>query len=154
MNKELETLRHQQLTALVIDDDAFSRKLTCCMLRKLGIATILEASSGEAGLAILAANPPNFVILDWIMPGMSGLETLQQVTAVPEFRKIPVVVTSESASRDAIVQTARAGASAVVIRPFATATLGARILRATGENRPESPTGDGDDGSTHKRRQA
>jgi CheY-like chemotaxis protein len=154
MNNNTGDLRDRFLTALIIDDDAFSRKLTCGMLRKLGIASILEASCGQEGLNTSSSARPDFIVLDWIMPGMSGPETLQALKLDPQLKDIPVVVTSENACRDAIVQTARAGASAVVIKPFATATLGARILRAISEKRAHSPSNDSNGGCDIHRRRA
>jgi two-component system chemotaxis response regulator CheY len=154
MNNSLGEWRDKTLTALVIDDDAFSRKLTCGMLSKLGVADILEAACGKEGLRISASALPDIIILDWIMPGMTGAETLDALKSDSSLQDIPVVVTSESTCRDAIVQTARAGASAAVIKPFATTTLSARILRAISEDRAQSPSteSDGTRDGLHRRR--
>ncbi|MEM8877880.1 MAG: response regulator [Pseudomonadota bacterium] len=142
------------MSALIIDDDPFSSKLTKGMLNKLGFEPIWEAGSGEEGLLAACSHHPDIILLDWIMPGMSGLETLRQLKSeVASSRSIPIVVTSESASRDAIVQTAREGASAVVLKPFATATLGARIVRALTNDAPAQSSDRPSAGSQPNRRQ-
>ena len=121
----------QGLSALIVDDDAFSRKLTLTMLNKLGIDRTWEASSGEDGILAASTHRPDVILLDWTMPGMSGLQTLRQLkSARSPSRDIPVIVTSEHAGRDSIVRTAREGASAMLIKPFASTTLGARLVRA------------------------
>lgn len=127
------------LSALIIDDDPFSRKLTRGMLDKLGFEPIWEAGSGEDGLSSAAQHTPDVILLDWVMPQMSGSETLRRLKAIDSVAcNVPVVVTSETAARATIVQTASQGASAVVIKPFATATLGARIVRALSLEAPSN----------------
>jgi two-component system phosphate regulon response regulator PhoB len=137
MGNDSQPFEGRGLNALIIDDDPFSRKLTRGMLDKLGFDPIWEAGGGEDGFRFAERYGPDVVLLDWIMPGMSGVEALRQLKSESAAcRDVPVVVTSECASRETIVETATEGASAVVIKPFATATLGARIVRALSADAP------------------
>ncbi len=123
---------------LLIDDDHFSRKLTRTMLAKAGITEVTEASGGRQAVSIARTLSPELILIDWVMPGMDGEQTLQALNAEallpPECH---VIVTSTLATREAIVQAARLGANAFLIKPFAARTLHARIARLM-ETQPKS----------------
>ena len=133
--------------ALVIDDNAFSRRLLRTMLCQIGITEIIEASDGMTGLQAARVSTPDLIILDWIMPQMSGAETLHRLARQTRpSLPCPVLVTSTIACREAIVSAARFGAAGVIVKPFATPTLRARIERIMAEQVSQRAT------PSHRRR--
>lgn len=125
-----ETVDLSRIRALTIDDNAFSRRLLRAMLEQMGIADIVEAEDGAAGIAVARACTPDIVLLDWIMPECSGADTLRSMKQAGMLTpQMPVLVTSIAANREAIVEAARLGAACFLVSPYATTTLRSRIER-------------------------
>ena len=117
-------------TALVINDSEFACNLLATMLRQIGFTTVLIATDGHSGAELALERAPQFILLDWIMPGKSGADVLHLLTACQHpFDESPVMVSSTSATRDAIVQAARSGAAGFIVQPFAQSTLASRVAR-------------------------
>lgn len=67
------------LSALVVDDEGHLRLLLRSLLKRLGVATLHEASNGEQACEVYREHQPDLVLMDVNMPGMSGIETLQEI---------------------------------------------------------------------------
>ncbi len=115
------------LSFLVVDDFSTMRRIIKNVLNDLGYPNVTEADNGAAALPLLKGGQFDFLITDWNMPGMSGLELLRQVRADERLAKLPVLMLTAEAKREQIVEAAQAGVSGYVIKPFIAATLKEKI---------------------------
>jgi two-component system, chemotaxis family, chemotaxis protein CheY len=115
------------LNFLVVDDFSTMRRIIKNLLHDLGYANVTEADDGNTALPLLKEGNFDFLITDWNMPGMPGLELLKQVRADARLAKMPVLMLTAEAKREQIVEAAQAGVSGYVIKPFTAATLKEKI---------------------------
>lgn len=120
------------LKFLVVDDFSTMRRIIKNLLHDLGYANVTEADDGNSALPILKAGGIDFLITDWNMPGMPGLELLKQVRADPKLASMPVLMLTAEAKREQIVEAAQAGVSGYVIKPFTAAILKEKIDKILG----------------------
>jgi two-component system, chemotaxis family, chemotaxis protein CheY len=112
---------------LVVDDFSTMRRIVKNLLRDLGFTNTLEADDGKTALPKLKAGGIDFLITDWNMPGMTGLDLLKAVRADPELAKLPVLMVTAEAKREQIIMAAQAGVNGYIIKPFTAATLKEKI---------------------------
>jgi two-component system, chemotaxis family, chemotaxis protein CheY len=117
----------QNLNFLVVDDFSTMRRIIKNLLHDLGYPNVTEADDGTTALPLLKNGNFDFLITDWNMPGMPGLELLKQVRADARLGKMPVLMLTAEAKREQIVEAAQAGVSGYVIKPFTAATLKEKI---------------------------
>jgi two-component system chemotaxis response regulator CheY len=117
----------QNLNFLVVDDFSTMRRIIKNLLQDLGYVNVTEADDGNTALPLLKEGNFDFLITDWNMPGMPGLELLKQVRADARLGKLPVLMLTAEAKREQIVEAAQAGVSGYVIKPFTAATLKEKI---------------------------
>jgi two-component system chemotaxis response regulator CheY len=117
----------QNMNILVVDDFSTMRRIIKNLLHDLGYANVTEADDGNTALPLLKGGNFDFLITDWNMPGMPGLELLKQVRADPRLGKMPVLMLTAEAKREQIVEAVQAGVSGYVIKPFTAATLKEKI---------------------------
>jgi len=115
------------LNFLVVDDFSTMRLIIKNLLHDLGYANVTEADDGNTALPLLKEGNFDFLITDWNMPGMPGLELLKQVRADARLAKLPVLMLTAEDKREQIVEAAQAGVSGYVIKPFTAATLKEKI---------------------------
>jgi len=120
------------LRFLVVDDFSTMRRIIKNLLHDLGYANVTEADDGNTALPILKAGGIDFLVTDWNMPGMPGLELLKEVRADPKLAKMPVLMLTAEAKREQIVEAAQAGVSGYVIKPFTAAILKEKIDKILG----------------------
>lgn len=119
---------------LVVDDFATMRKIIKKVLTELGYTNVEEADDGIKALPILqaaskSAAPFDFVISDWNMPGMTGIDLLKACKLDPNLKNLPfMLVTAESEQKN-IVEAAKAGVSDYVVKPFNAQTLKEKLTR-------------------------
>jgi two-component system chemotaxis response regulator CheY len=112
---------------LVVDDFSTMRRIIKNLLRELGFNNIFEADDGQSALPKLQSGGIDFLITDWNMPGMTGIDLLRAVRANPNLAQLPVLMVTAEAKRDQIVEAAQAGVNGYVIKPFTAATLQEKI---------------------------
>jgi two-component system, chemotaxis family, chemotaxis protein CheY len=117
----------QNLNFLVVDDFSTMRRIIKNLLQDLGYVNVTEADDGNTALPLLKEGNFDFLITDWNMPGMPGLELLKHVRADSRLGKLPVLMLTAEAKREQIVEAAQAGVSGYVIKPFTAATLKEKI---------------------------
>jgi two-component system chemotaxis response regulator CheY len=117
----------QNLNFLVVDDFSTMRRIIKNLLHDLGYANVTEADDGTTALPLLKGGNFDFLITDWNMPGMPGLELLKRVRADARLGKLPVLMLTAEAKREQIVEAAQAGVSGYVIKPFTATTLKEKI---------------------------
>jgi two-component system, chemotaxis family, chemotaxis protein CheY len=117
----------RDMNFLVVDDFSTMRRIIKNLLNDIGYANVTEADDGTTALPLLKKGNYDFLITDWNMPGMAGLELLKAVRADERLAKMPVLMLTAEAKRDQIVQAVQAGVSGYVIKPFTAATLREKI---------------------------
>jgi len=112
---------------LVVDDFSTMRRIIKNLLNDLGYQNVLEADDGQTALPILQAGGIEFLVTDWNMPGMPGLDLLKAVRSDPKLAKLPVLMLTAEAKREQIIEAAQAGVNGYVIKPFTAVTLKEKI---------------------------
>lgn len=112
---------------LVVDDFSTMRRIIKNFLTDLGYTNITEADDGKTALPVLKSGVVDFLITDWNMPGMPGLDLLKEVRADPVTKQIPVLLVTAEAKREQIVEAAQAGVNGYVVKPFTAQTLKEKI---------------------------
>ena len=116
-----------KMHVLVVDDFATMRRIITNVLRQLGYEHILEAEDGTKALQILETEKVDFVITDWNMPQMSGLDLLKAIRASEDKKHIPVLMVTAEAMQENIIKAAQAGVNNYIIKPFDAKTLSDKI---------------------------
>lgn len=125
-----------QKKILVTDDEPANRKLAELLLSTQGYA-VRCVDSGHAALAAVAAEPPDLILLDVMMPGMDGFEVLKQLKSAPATRDIPVVMVTALDDAGSHGRLAVAGVAEVLVKPLDRWALGdcvAKLLRDSHDN--------------------
>lgn len=117
----------QNMKILAVDDFSTMRRIVRNILRQLGYNNISEAEDGVAALESLKQDPVDFVISDWNMPNMTGLELLKAVRADANLKDIPVLLVTAEALKDNVVEAVKSGASGYIVKPFTAETLKEKI---------------------------
>lgn len=117
----------QALRFLVVDDYSTMRRIVKNFLNDLGYPNVQEADDGNTALPILKGGNVDFLITDWNMPNMPGLDLLKAVRADPALAKLPVLLLTAEAKREQIVEAAQAGVNGYVVKPFTAQTLKEKI---------------------------
>ncbi|MEJ5339344.1 MAG: chemotaxis response regulator CheY [Aquificaceae bacterium] len=112
---------------LVVDDMSTMRKIIRTILNQLGYTSVEEAENGKEALAKLRGGNYDFVLLDWNMPEMDGLETLKQIRAEEKLKGIPVIMVTAEAKKENVLAAIQAGANNYVVKPFTPETLKEKI---------------------------
>ena len=108
---------------LVVDDFSTMRRIIKNFLNDLGYNHVQEADDGMTALPMLKSGNIDFLITDWNMPGMQGLDLLKAVRADAKISKMPVLLLTAEAKREQIIEAAQAGVNGYVIKPFTAQTL-------------------------------
>jgi len=120
-------IEDKNIRILVVDDYPQMRRLIKSCLRQLGLRNIVEAVDGEDALQVLNTEPIGFVISDWNMPKMDGLELLQVIKGSEKFKGIPVLMVTAEEEQKNILKAIKAGVDNYIIKPFDARILSAKI---------------------------
>jgi two-component system, chemotaxis family, chemotaxis protein CheY len=112
---------------LVVDDDDLTRALLIVALGAEGLKNTVAATDGEEALAIFERERLDLMLVDWHMPGISGLDLLKTVRNRGSL--VPFVLVTAEASREQVIEALRAGASDYIIKPFDTKTFVAKLQK-------------------------
>ena len=111
---------------LVVDDSATMRRILVNSLQRLGYADCVEASDGQEAVARFDPSI-HFVITDWNMPNMSGLELARTLRATPDGRSIPILMVSTRSVKEDIMAAIEASVSNYIVKPFTPQLLEEKI---------------------------
>ena len=114
---------------LIVDDFSTMRRIVRNLLKELGFNNVQEAEDGVEALAKLRADPFEFVVSDWNMPNMTGIELLRAIRADEKLKHLPVLMVTAEAKKENIIEAAKAGASGYVVKPFTAATLDEKLKK-------------------------
>ncbi|GAA0579561.1 chemotaxis response regulator CheY [Halomonas salifodinae] len=113
----------KNMSILVVDDFPTMRRIVRSLLKELGFTNVDEAEDGQDALSKLRGGGFEFVVSDWNMPNMDGLEMLKQIRADDALKSLPVLMVTAEAKKENIIAAAQAGANGYVVKPFTSATL-------------------------------
>jgi len=113
----------KNLKFLVVDDFSTMRRIVRNLLKELGFSNVDEAEDGVAALNKLRGAQFDFVISDWNMPNMTGIDLLIAIRADANLKSLPVLMVTAEAKKENIVAAAQAGANGYVVKPFTAAVL-------------------------------
>ena len=119
----------KNLNFLVVDDFSTMRRIVRNLLKELGYNNVEEAEDGAEALEKLNTGKFQFVVSDWNMPNLDGLEMLKRIRASDTLKHLPVLMVTAEAKKENIVAAAQAGASGYVVKPFSAATLEEKLER-------------------------
>jgi two-component system chemotaxis response regulator CheY len=114
-------------SVLVVDDFSTMRRIVSNLLREAGFGHISEAEDGAEALRKLQNGNFQFVVSDWNMPNMTGLELLQAVRASSTLKDLPFLLVTAEARKENIVDAAKSGADGYIVKPFTAAILSQKI---------------------------
>ncbi|MDE2310763.1 MAG: chemotaxis response regulator CheY [Betaproteobacteria bacterium] len=114
---------------LVVDDFSTMRRIVRNLLKELGFANVQEAEDGVDALNRLRGEDFDFVVSDWNMPNMTGIELLRAIRSDARLKHVPVLIVTSEAKRENIIEAAQAGASGYVVKPFTAATLDKKLKK-------------------------
>ena len=112
---------------LIVDDFSTMRRIIKNLLRDLGFTNTSEADDGQTALPMLLQGNFDFLITDWNMPGMEGIELLKRVRADDNLKSMPVLLVTAEAKKEQIVEAAQAGVNGYIVKPFTAGTLKEKI---------------------------
>jgi DNA-binding response OmpR family regulator len=140
---ELE-LAIQSLAVVLVDDNAYMRKVVRNLLLTIGVREVYEASDGIAGLDTIRTVTPDVVILDWELPLLNGSEFVRIVRSPGVFpmADIPIIMLSAHGERWRVVEAARLGVNEYLVKPVSAQTLYERLIAILAKPRPTVRVGD------------
>jgi two-component system chemotaxis response regulator CheY len=135
--KRIEKMIHG-LNILIVDDNAYMRRLTRMMLTNLGAKAVLEANDGLAALEAIRNSDPDVMLLDWDMPVLNGIEVLRIVRSPGVFPRpnLPVIMFTTRAQRLYVHEALRAGANEFLLKPTSPKALCDRLTSIVFKPRP------------------
>jgi len=113
----------KNLKILVVDDFSTMRRIVRNLLKELGYTNVDEAEDGVVALQKLKGGNFQFVVTDWNMPNMTGIELLRAIRADAGLKHLPVLMITAEAKKENIIEAAQSGASGYIVKPFTAGTL-------------------------------
>ena len=120
-------MENKAMRILIVDDFATMRKVIRNLLKQIGYENTVEAEDGVCALRVLKSQKIDFVVSDWNMPNMTGLDLLKAVRADSELSATPFLMVTAEALQDNVVAAVRAGVSNYIVKPFSAETLKEKI---------------------------
>jgi two-component system, chemotaxis family, chemotaxis protein CheY len=117
----------KNMKILIVDDFSTMRRIIKNLLRDLGFTNTSEADDGATALPMLQTGNFDFLITDWNMPGMQGIDLLKAVRADANLSSLPVLMVTAEAKREQIVEAAQSGVNGYIVKPFTAQTLEEKI---------------------------
>ncbi|HMW76431.1 MAG TPA: chemotaxis response regulator CheY [Rhodocyclaceae bacterium] len=118
-----------KMRILVVDDFSTMRRIVRNLLKELGFSNVDEAEDGAIALQKLKNGSFEFVVTDWNMPNMDGLQLLQAIRGTPTLKHLPVLMITAEAKKENIIAAAQAGASGYIVKPFTAGTLSEKLTK-------------------------
>lgn len=125
-------------TVLVVDDEPDIRELIRVALEGSGFQ-VLEAGHADEARRLLTTEAPDLVLLDWMLPGRSGLELAQQLKQQVRTRTLPIIMVSARGEEEDRVRGLETGADDYIAKPFSPREMVARVNAVLRRSRPEEP---------------
>ena len=117
----------KNMKILIVDDFSTMRRIVKNLLADLGHNNTAEADDGKTAWPMLKGGGFDFVVTDWNMPGISGIELLKLIRSDAELKSVAVLMVTAEAQREQIIEAAKAGVNGYIIKPFTAVTLKEKI---------------------------
>lgn len=118
---------NKDMKILIVDDFSTMRRIIKNLLRDLGFTNTQDADDGSTALPMLKKGDYDFLVTDWNMPGMTGIDLLKAVRADPQLQHLPVLMVTAEQKREQIIEAAQAGVNGYIVKPFTAVTLKEKI---------------------------
>ncbi len=118
---------NKDMKILIVDDFSTMRRIIKNLLRDLGFSNTSEADDGNTALPMLKSGGFDFLVSDWNMPGMQGIDLLKAVRSDPELSALPVLLVTAESKKEQIIEAAQAGVNGYIVKPFNASTLKEKI---------------------------
>jgi two-component system chemotaxis response regulator CheY len=123
-------LGRPDMKILVVDDFPTMRRFVKTLMRQNGYTNFVECENGAQGIKALASEPDiEFIVSDWNMPQMSGLDFLKSVRADQRYAHIPFLMVIAETEKDQIIEAVRSGVSSYIVKPFTGAALQEKLTK-------------------------
>lgn len=122
-------MANSNLKFLVVDDFATMRRIVRNLLKELGYTNADEAEDGVFALQKLRTEQFDFVVSDWNMPNMTGLDLLRNIRGDAALKHLPVLMVTAEAKKENIIAAAQAGANGYIVKPFTAVTLDEKLTK-------------------------
>lgn len=122
-------IHDKKIKILVVDDFATMRKVIRNLLKQIGYENVVEAENGQVALRLLKSQKIDFIVSDWNMPTMSGLELLKAVRADADLSKTPFLMITAEALKENVVEAVKAGVNNYIVKPFTAEVLEEKIKK-------------------------
>jgi two-component system chemotaxis response regulator CheY len=123
-------LGRPDMKILVVDDFPTMRRIVKTLMRQNGYSNFVEAEDGQQAMKVLETVPDiEFIVSDWNMPNMTGLEFLKAVRAHPQFKHLPFLMVTAEAEKENIIEAVKNGVSNYIVKPFTGATLQEKLTK-------------------------
>ena len=126
-------MNKKTLRVLVVDDFSTMRKIIKNIIKQLGFENIVEADDGTTAWETLNRDNIEFIVSDWNMPKMTGIELLRKVRASEEYADLPFLMVTAEAQQENIIEAVQAKVSHYIVKPFTPETLGQTIDKIFGK---------------------
>ncbi len=124
----------KSIKILIVDDSMTMRRIIANTLKNIGFDTIVEAEDGRDAFAKLYAESPDFIITDWNMPNMSGLEFVKAVRNDKKYGNIPILMVTTRGMKQDILEALKARVNSYIIKPFTPQVMKEKIEQILGRN--------------------
>ncbi|MGZ9140338.1 MAG: chemotaxis response regulator CheY, partial [Nitrospira sp.] len=115
------------MKVLVVDDMVTMRRIVKNILKQLGFGNVDEAENGQEALQKLRADTFGFVVSDWNMPVMTGIDMLRAIRGDEKLKAIPVLMVTAEAQQSNLIEAVQAGVSNYIVKPFTAETMQEKI---------------------------
>ena len=122
-------LPDKNINILVVDDAPMIRRIIKNILKELGFKNIDEAEDGAVALQKLRSNKYDFVITDWNMPNLTGIELVQEIRKDPALKHIPIMMITAEAKKENIILALKSGVNNYIVKPFTPENVKAKIMQ-------------------------
>lgn len=117
----------KNINILVVDDFSTMIRIVTNLLRELGFVNIDDANDGSKAWPMIQTGKYDFIVSDWNMPEMTGIDLLRKVRADKNFKDMPFMLITAEQKRSQILDAAQAGVDGYIVKPFTAATLKEKI---------------------------
>jgi two-component system chemotaxis response regulator CheY len=118
---------NKEMNILIVDDFSTMRRIVKNMLKELGFRHFAEAGDGLTGWSMIKTGRYDFIVSDWNMPGMSGIDLLKKLRTNQKLKKTPFLLITAEAKRSQILEAAEMGVDDYILKPFTTTVLNEKI---------------------------
>ena len=120
------------MRVLIVDDFSTMRRIVRNILRQIGLNNVVEADDGTTAWDVLNREKIDFIVSDWNMPKMTGIELLRKVRGSEEYADVPFLMVTAEAQQENIIEAVQARVSNYIVKPFTAETMKQKIDKIFG----------------------